>query len=115
MVAVAVRVVEMALSSFGDCDMMMVYDDGDDVDGGGGSEGGGNGAWERSNEDDSRQGDDVKLKILGTQSQKTMAQDQDHRSIKEQRHYKQEKTKTKDRRRQSSKSNEDNLYNGGDC
>ncbi|GKB06496.1 hypothetical protein Tco_0834729 [Tanacetum coccineum] len=60
-------------------------------------------------------GDDARLKISGIQSQKTKAQDQDHRSMKEQSHYKEEKTKTQDQKRQSSKSNEDNLYIGGDC
>ncbi|GKE79676.1 hypothetical protein Tco_1545796, partial [Tanacetum coccineum] len=32
----------------------------------------------KSNQDDSRQGDDARLKILGTQSQKMKALDKDH-------------------------------------
>ncbi|GJZ29282.1 hypothetical protein Tco_0573929, partial [Tanacetum coccineum] len=34
----------------------------------------------KSNQDDSRQGDDARLKISRTQSQKTKAQDQDHKA-----------------------------------
>nr|GEU87614.1 hypothetical protein [Tanacetum cinerariifolium] len=66
-------------------------------------------------QDDSRQGNDARIKILGTQSQMKKAQDEDHKSIKEQSQYKQDKRKIEDQRRQSSKSNKDNLNIKGDC
>ncbi|GKB04683.1 retrovirus-related pol polyprotein from transposon TNT 1-94 [Tanacetum coccineum] len=47
------------------------------------------------NQYDSRQGNDARLKISRTQRQMTKAQDQDHKSMKEQSHYIQEKTKTR--------------------